>query len=72
MDELQDQIVSLKKVKSAASLQKNLTEKMKDISNRVADHHRHRRQPGEADAGQGPLQDQLAEMTPPDASPMSQ
>jgi len=35
MDELQDQIVSLKKVKSAASLQKNLTDKMKDISNRV-------------------------------------
>jgi DNA repair exonuclease SbcCD ATPase subunit len=35
MDELQDQILSLKKVKSAADLQRNLQDKMKDISNRV-------------------------------------
>jgi hypothetical protein len=35
MDELHAQIITLKNVKSAISLQKNLQDKMKDISNRV-------------------------------------
>ncbi|MEZ4400377.1 MAG: hypothetical protein R3B06_10185 [Kofleriaceae bacterium] len=35
MDELNDQIVSLKKVKTATSLSRNLQDKMKDISDRV-------------------------------------
>ncbi len=69
MDELQDQIVSLKKVKSAASLQKNLTDKMKDISNRV--------QQTTIDIVDNQeklmlakvrFQDQLAEMTLPDVA----
>jgi hypothetical protein len=69
MDELQDQIVSLKKVKSAASLQKNLTDKAKDISNRV--------QQTTIDIVDNQeklmlakvrFQDQLAEMTLPDVA----
>jgi hypothetical protein len=69
MDELQDQIISLKKVKSAASLQKNLTDKMKDISNRV--------QQTTIDIVDNQeklmlakvrFQDQLAEMTLPDVA----
>jgi tRNA splicing endonuclease len=69
MDELQDQIISLKKVKSAASLQKNLTDKMKDISNRV--------QQTTIDIvdnqeklmlAKVQFQDQLAEMTLPDVA----
>ena len=69
MDELQDQIISLKRVKSAASLQKNLTEKMKDISNRV--------QQTTIDIVDSQeklmlakvrFQDQLAEMTLPDVA----
>ncbi|MBK9030499.1 MAG: OmpA family protein [Myxococcales bacterium] len=35
MDELSDQILSLKKVKTATSLSRNLQDKMKDISDRV-------------------------------------
>ncbi|MBK7193788.1 MAG: OmpA family protein [Myxococcales bacterium] len=35
MDELNDQIISLKKVKTATSLSRNLQDKMKDISDRV-------------------------------------
>ena len=35
MDELNDQILSLKKVKTATSLSRNLQDKMKDISDRV-------------------------------------
>ncbi len=63
------QILSLKKVKSAASLQKNLTDKMKDISNRV--------QQTTIDIVNAQeklmlakvrFQDQLAEMTLPDAA----
>ncbi|MBE7448416.1 MAG: OmpA family protein [Kofleriaceae bacterium] len=69
MDELHEQILSLKKVKSAASLQKNLTDKMKDISNRV--------QQTTIDIVNAQeklmlakvrFQDQLAEMTLPDAA----
>jgi hypothetical protein len=69
MDELHEQILSLKKVKSAASLQKNLTDKMKDISNRV--------QQTTIDIVDNQeklmlakvrFQDQLAEMTLPDVA----
>ncbi len=69
MDELQDQILSLKKVKSAASLQKHLTDKMKDISSRV--------QQTTIDVVDSQeklmlakvrFQDQLAEMTLPDVA----
>jgi hypothetical protein len=69
MDELQDQIVSLKKVKSAASLQRNLSDKMKDISNRVQ-----QTTIDVVDAQEKLMlarvrfQDQLAEMTLPDVA----
>jgi len=68
-DELTMQVLSLKKVKSAASLQKNLTDKMKDISNRlqqttidIVDNQE------KLMLAKVRFQDQLAEMTLPDVA----
>jgi len=69
MDELNDQILSLRKVKTATSLLRNLQDKMKDISNRVQ-----KTTIGVVDEQEKLMlakvrfQDTLAELTLPDAA----
>jgi hypothetical protein len=69
MDELNDQILSLRKVKTATSLLRNLQDKMKDISDRVQ-----KTTIGVVDEQEKLMlakvrfQDTLAELTLPDAA----
>ena len=69
MDELNEQILSLRKVKTATSLSRNLQEKMKEISDRVqrttidiVDHQE------KLMLAKVRFQDALAELTLPDAA----